>query len=87
MKFRTVFVACLPLVFLASAGCGGSSQKAEVPKVGDLTDADKAAFKAEAAKVEEEEKAQQAQDPTREGPNEKAAEDEERAAQRTKRKR
>jgi len=86
MRTRTAVSTCLTLACLAFAGCGGSAQKAETPKVEELTDAEKAAFNAELAKVQDEEKAHQAKDPSA-ATNGNPADEEERAAQQKKKRR
>jgi len=86
MRTRTAVSTCLALACLAFAGCGGSAQKADTPKVEELTDAEKAAFQAEIAKVADEEKAHQAKEAPDPSSGD-AAEEEERAAAKRKKRR
>jgi len=84
MRTRTAVSTFLTLACLAFAGCGGgSSQKAETPKAEELTDAEKAAFEAESAKVADEEKAHQAKLPP-ETTDEDGSDEEKRAAKQKK---
>jgi len=82
MRLRPVLSTGLALSWLAFAGCGGSTTKTVPAKVEDMTDAEKAAFKADLLKVSDEEAAQQAREAPKDAPKGKSADDEERAAQR-----